>query len=103
MRQLRRHHHRLVLEAATAGPEPDSAPDVGQDSVMCVACKVDTSCEHSLKDCAAIEGESFVFRRGGQKIEKYCAAGVYDPPGYSQGVRVTDGQTILFLAGQAAL
>jgi enamine deaminase RidA (YjgF/YER057c/UK114 family) len=35
------------------------------------------------------------------KIEKYCAAGVYDPPGYSQGVRVTDGQTILFLAGQA--
>jgi hypothetical protein len=24
---------------------------------MCVACKVDTSCEHALKDCAAIEGE----------------------------------------------
>jgi hypothetical protein len=24
---------------------------------MCVACKVDTSCEHALKDCSAIEGE----------------------------------------------
>jgi hypothetical protein len=24
---------------------------------MCVACQVDTSCEHALKDCAAIEGE----------------------------------------------
>jgi hypothetical protein len=27
------------------------------------------------------------------KIEKYCAAGVYDPSGYSQGVRVTGAQT----------
>src|SRR5207247_7871530 len=36
------------------------------------------------------------------KIEKYSAAGVYDPPGYSQGVRVTGAQTILFLAGQVA-
>jgi hypothetical protein len=24
---------------------------------MCVACQVETSCEHALKDCAAIEGE----------------------------------------------
>jgi hypothetical protein len=24
---------------------------------MCVACSVDTFCDHSLKDCAAIEGE----------------------------------------------
>jgi hypothetical protein len=24
---------------------------------MCVACKVETSCEHPLKDCATIEGE----------------------------------------------
>jgi hypothetical protein len=24
---------------------------------MCVACKVDPSCEHPLTDCAAIEGE----------------------------------------------
>jgi len=42
---------------------------------------------------------------GGQtmaKIEKYCAAGVYDPPGYSQGTKVTGAQTILFLAGQVA-
>jgi enamine deaminase RidA (YjgF/YER057c/UK114 family) len=36
------------------------------------------------------------------KIEKFCAAGVYDPPGYSQGVRVTGSQTMLFLAGQVA-
>ena len=34
------------------------------------------------------------------KIERYGAAGVYDPPGYSQGIRVTGAQTILFTAGQ---
>ena len=34
------------------------------------------------------------------KIEKYCAAGVYDPQGYSQAIKVTGVQTILFLAGQ---
>lgn len=36
------------------------------------------------------------------KIEKYCATGVYDPPGYSQAIKVTGAQTILFLAGQVA-
>jgi enamine deaminase RidA (YjgF/YER057c/UK114 family) len=36
------------------------------------------------------------------KIDKYCAPGVYDPPGYAQGIRVTGAQTILFLAGQVA-
>jgi enamine deaminase RidA (YjgF/YER057c/UK114 family) len=36
------------------------------------------------------------------KIDKYCAPGVYDPPGYAQGIRVTGWQTILFLAGQVA-
>ena len=36
------------------------------------------------------------------KIEKFCAPGVYDPPGYSQGIKVTGAQTILFLAGQVA-
>jgi 2-iminobutanoate/2-iminopropanoate deaminase len=36
------------------------------------------------------------------KLEKYCAAGVYDPPGYSQAIKVTGAQTILFLAGQVA-
>lgn len=36
------------------------------------------------------------------KIQKYCAPGVYDPPGYSQGIKVTSPQTILFLAGQVA-
>jgi enamine deaminase RidA (YjgF/YER057c/UK114 family) len=35
-------------------------------------------------------------------IEKYCAPGVYDPPGYSQALKVTGAQTILFLAGQVA-
>jgi 2-iminobutanoate/2-iminopropanoate deaminase len=36
------------------------------------------------------------------KIEKYCANGVYDPPGYSQAIKVTEANTILFLAGQVA-
>ena len=36
------------------------------------------------------------------KIEKYCAKSVYDPPAYSQGIRVTGAQTILFLSGQVA-
>lgn len=35
-------------------------------------------------------------------IEKYCAPGVYDPPGYSQAVKVKGAQTILYLAGQVA-
>lgn len=34
------------------------------------------------------------------KIEKFGAPGVYDPPGYSQAIKVTGAQTILFLAGQ---
>ena len=33
-------------------------------------------------------------------IQKYCAPGVYDPPGYSQAIKVTGAQTILVLAGQ---
>ena len=33
-------------------------------------------------------------------IEKYCAPGVYDTPSYSQAIKVTGAQTILFLAGQ---
>ena len=36
------------------------------------------------------------------KIEPFCASGVYDPPGYSQGIKVTGAQTILFLAGQVS-
>jgi 2-iminobutanoate/2-iminopropanoate deaminase len=35
-------------------------------------------------------------------IQKFCATGVYDPPGYSQAIKVTGAQTILFLAGQVA-
>ena len=33
-------------------------------------------------------------------IEKLCARGVYDPPGYSQLVKVTGPRSLLFLAGQ---
>ena len=32
-------------------------------------------------------------------IEKLCARGVYDPPGYSQIIKVTAAQSLLFLAG----
>jgi enamine deaminase RidA (YjgF/YER057c/UK114 family) len=36
------------------------------------------------------------------RIEKYCAKSVYDPPTYSQGIKVTGAKTILFLSGQVA-
>jgi len=36
------------------------------------------------------------------KIERYAAKGVWDPPTYSQAVKVTGAQTILYLAGQVA-
>jgi enamine deaminase RidA (YjgF/YER057c/UK114 family) len=35
-------------------------------------------------------------------IEKFCAPGVFDPATYSQGIKVTDAQTVLFLSGQVA-
>jgi 2-iminobutanoate/2-iminopropanoate deaminase len=35
-------------------------------------------------------------------VERYCARGVFDPPTYSQAVKVTGAQTVLFLAGQVA-
>ena len=35
-------------------------------------------------------------------IEKFCAPGVFDPATYSQGVKVAQAQTILFLSGQVA-
>jgi 2-iminobutanoate/2-iminopropanoate deaminase len=35
-------------------------------------------------------------------IEKYTAPGVFDPPSYSQAVKVTNAQTLLFIAGQVA-
>ena len=34
------------------------------------------------------------------KLEKMCAQGIYDPPGYSQIIKVTDAKALLFLAGQ---
>ena len=36
------------------------------------------------------------------KIEKFSAPGVFDPATYSQGIKVTDAQTILCLSGQVA-
>ena len=35
-------------------------------------------------------------------IERYCAKGVFDPPAYSQAVKVSGAQTTLYLAGQVA-
>ena len=35
-------------------------------------------------------------------IEKFGAAGVFEPVTYSQGIKVTQAQTILFLSGQVA-
>ena len=35
-------------------------------------------------------------------IEPYAAKGVYDPPIYSQAVKVSGAQTILYIAGQVA-
>src|SRR5215831_3853502 len=35
-------------------------------------------------------------------IDKFCAEGVFDPLTYSQGVKVTQAQSILFLSGQVA-
>lgn len=36
------------------------------------------------------------------RIEQYAARGVWDPPTYSQAVKVTGAETILYLAGQVA-
>ena len=35
-------------------------------------------------------------------IERFCAPGVFDPPTYTQGIKVSNAQTILFLSGQVA-
>ena len=35
-------------------------------------------------------------------IEPYAAKGVWDPPMYSQAVKVSGAQTILYIAGQVA-
>ncbi len=36
------------------------------------------------------------------KIEKYAAPGVFDPPAYAQAAKVSEGRTMLFIAGQVA-
>ena len=35
-------------------------------------------------------------------IQRYAAKGIWDPPGYSQAVKVAGAQTILYLSGQVA-
>jgi 2-iminobutanoate/2-iminopropanoate deaminase len=35
-------------------------------------------------------------------IDTFCAAGVFDPATYSQGMKVSQAQTLLFLSGQVA-
>jgi 2-iminobutanoate/2-iminopropanoate deaminase len=35
-------------------------------------------------------------------IERFCAPGVFDPLTYTQGMKVSQAQTILFLSGQVA-
>lgn len=35
-------------------------------------------------------------------IEPYCAKDVFDPPTYSQAVKVTGSRTLVFLSGQVA-
>ena len=35
-------------------------------------------------------------------IQSYAAPSVYDPPMYSQAVKVSGAETILFIAGQVA-
>ncbi|HET7874754.1 MAG TPA: RidA family protein [Methylomirabilota bacterium] len=35
-------------------------------------------------------------------IERYCAKGVFDPPTYSQAIKVAGAQTLLFISGQVA-
>ncbi len=35
-------------------------------------------------------------------IERLCASGIYDPPAYTQAVKVSGGQSIVFLAGQVS-
>jgi enamine deaminase RidA (YjgF/YER057c/UK114 family) len=35
-------------------------------------------------------------------IDRFCAPGVFDPATYSQGIRVTQAQVLLFLSGQVA-
>ena len=35
-------------------------------------------------------------------VEKFCAPGLFDPATYSQGIKVNQAHTILFLSGQVA-
>jgi enamine deaminase RidA (YjgF/YER057c/UK114 family) len=35
-------------------------------------------------------------------VERLCANGVYDPPMYTQAIKVTGAQSVVFLAGQVA-
>jgi enamine deaminase RidA (YjgF/YER057c/UK114 family) len=35
-------------------------------------------------------------------VERLCAKGVFDPPSYTQAIKVTGAQAVLFLAGQVS-
>ena len=35
-------------------------------------------------------------------IEKVCGSGVFDPAGYTQAIKVTGAQAVVFIAGQVA-
>jgi len=35
-------------------------------------------------------------------LQPYCASSVFDPAGYTQAVKVTGAQTLLFISGQVA-
>jgi enamine deaminase RidA (YjgF/YER057c/UK114 family) len=35
-------------------------------------------------------------------IQPFCAASVFDPPTYTQGIKVSQAQSILFVSGQVA-
>lgn len=35
-------------------------------------------------------------------IQGFCPSGVYDPPTYTQAIKVTGAQTLLFISGQVA-
>ena len=37
-----------------------------------------------------------------QRSEGFCATSVWDPQGYTQAIKVTEAQTLLFLSGQVA-
>src|SRR5262245_468800 len=54
-------------------------------------------CSSRLRESPCRKG-----RRSMATIEKLCGSGVYDPPFYSQAIKVTGASTLLFLSGQVS-